>query len=91
MIRTPAHLDGHARGLGEVPERDAEQADECGLGLIRLRAAGTQDAPTYNRVEMCLSILIPLFRKQYHYPPVEIYLKCSKNSHVSNSYKESST
>lgn len=39
------HLDHDARGLGEVPERDPEQADECRLGLVRLRTACAQDAP----------------------------------------------
>ena len=32
----PAYLDHDAGGLGEVPERDPEEADQCGLGLIRL-------------------------------------------------------
>ena len=54
--RTPAHLDGHAGRLGEVPERHAEQAEECGLGLVRLGAAGTQDASPCGRAETRLSI-----------------------------------
>lgn len=40
------HLDDNAWRLGEVPERQAKQTHEGRLGLIGLRAAGTEDAAT---------------------------------------------
>lgn len=39
-----SYLDDDTRRLGEVPERQAEQAHERRLGLVGLGAAGAQDA-----------------------------------------------
>lgn len=44
QIRT--HLDHDAWGLREIPKRDPKEADERSLGLVCLRAACAQDAPT---------------------------------------------
>lgn len=41
-----AYLDDNTWRLGEVPEWQAKQTHEGCLGLICLRAAGTEDAAT---------------------------------------------